>query len=305
MLRSTNRLLAQSPPSLVVSLCLLLVGLIGFIDYQTGYELSVDVLYIAPVAAAAWYLGRRSAVAIAAASATSWLLTDWGAGHRFSHPFVLVWDGAIKLTVFAVVAYLVSALRDHMRIEHRLARSDWLTSLGNSRAFSETAWVVLELARRHGHVTAFGFIDLDNFKQVNDDLGHTAGDRVLVAVAETLRQSVRSSDFVVRLGGDEFAVLLPQTTREGAERVFTTIRNRIAEQAKAHDWPITCSLGVAVFRIPPSSPDVALHIADGLMYQIKNDGKDGLLIEEIPPADPPSGGETPADYSKVYVAQGQ
>lgn len=132
---------------------------------------------------------------------------------------------------------------------------------------------------------------------MNDDLGHAAGDGVLVAVAQTLRQSVRRSDFVMRLGGDEFAVLLPQTTRAGAERVFTSIRDRVSAQARAHNWPISCSAGVAVFQVPPSSPDAALRIADGLMYEIKTAGKDALLVEEVPSADPPTVTETPVGNS--------
>jgi diguanylate cyclase (GGDEF)-like protein len=287
MLRSVDRLLARLPPNLLLALGLLLVGLIGLVDYRSGYELSVDVLYIAPVAGAAWYVSRRSGLLMTTASAISWLVTDWGAGHRFSHPYLLFWDGGIKLISLGVMAHLVSVLREYLSRERRMARSDALTSLGNYRAFSETAWVVLELARRHGHVTALGFIDLDNFKRVNDDLGHAAGDGVLVAVAQTLRQSVRRSDFVMRLGGDEFAVLLPETTREGAERVFTNIRDRVSQQARLHNWPISCSAGVAVFQVPPSSPDAALRIADGLMYQIKTAGKNAFLVEEVPSADPP------------------
>jgi diguanylate cyclase (GGDEF)-like protein len=285
MLSTVDALLRRLPPTALLGICILSVGLLGAVDYATGYELSLRILYVAPLAAATWYVGRRSGLTMAALSAGTWFATDWSSGHRYSHTLFHVWNASIGFSFFVVIAYLVSALRDHLRLEHRLARLDPLTSAGNGRAFAETAHTVLELARRHGHTTVVGLIDLDNFKRVNDEIGHAGGDRVLKAVVETLQHTVRSSDLVARLGGDEFVLLLPQTSRAGAERVFAKVQRRLSELANTRRWPITHSVGVAVFRVPPASPDEALRVADHLMYQVKTMGKNAMLIEEISPAD--------------------
>ncbi|HTC77354.1 MAG TPA: diguanylate cyclase, partial [Terriglobales bacterium] len=95
--------------------------------------------------------------------------------------------------------------------EKELSRSDPLTGLPNRRAFYEVALAEADRARRYRHPLSLAYLDVDNFKQVNDDYGHDAGDELLVRVAEVLRRNLRNNDIVARLGGDEFAMLLPET----------------------------------------------------------------------------------------------
>jgi diguanylate cyclase (GGDEF)-like protein len=283
MLRLVDAILRRLPSPVIFLLCLLYIGSLAAVDYSTGYEFSFSLLYILPVAAATWYIGRGPGLTLAVICSGTWLGTDWAAGHRYSHPLFHLWNAGIGLGFFLVITYLVSVLRARLRFESLMARLDPLTAAGNPRAFAETAHAVLELARRHGHPTTLGFIDLDDFKRVNDERGHASGDRALQLVAATIRDTVRSSDLVARLGGDEFAVLLPETGRDGAERVFTALRRGLAEQNRQRDRPVTCSIGVAVFREAPASTDEALRWADALMYRVKTSGKDAMLIEELPP----------------------
>jgi diguanylate cyclase (GGDEF)-like protein len=142
------------------------------------------------------------------------------------------------------------------------------------------ASTLFDLARRHQHTTALGYIDIDNFKSVNDTKGHAEGNRVLASVAAILLRSVRHTDLVGRLGGDEFAVLLPETPRAGAEELFARLQKQLRQEATDSGWPITLSIGVAVFRVPPSSPSAALAATDALMYRVKHSGKNAVLTEE-------------------------
>lgn len=133
-----------------------------------------------------------------------------------------------------------------------LATTDGLTGLLNSRAFKELSHTLSQLSIRNQKPIAIGYIDVDNFKGVNDTLGHSVGDKVLKSVGEILKKSTRNSDIVGRLGGDEFAVFLPESNLQGAKDFFEKIREALLQNAAANQWPIGFSIGVAVFPVPPN-----------------------------------------------------
>lgn len=116
----------------------------------------------------------------------------------------------MRFSTFGVFAYLVAKLALAYRREVRLARMDFLTALMNRRTFREEA-KVLVLARRHRHHTIVVYVDVNDFKTINDRLGHDAGGTLIKTIATALQQDVRSPDFVGRRGGDEFVLLLPET----------------------------------------------------------------------------------------------
>jgi diguanylate cyclase (GGDEF)-like protein len=117
---------------------------------------------------------------------------------------------------------------------------------------------------------------VDDFKQVNDHLGHSAGDRLLRTVADTIRENVRGIDVVARLGGDEFAILMPETDGAAAGVVVRRVRRRLLDAARAGGWPVTFSIGVVTFDTPPASCDEMLQAADDLMYAAKRHGKNAI-----------------------------
>jgi len=273
----------------VLIVSFLSVAFIGAVDYLTGYELSFSIFYLAPTALAAWYVGRPAGFLVATVSAATWLLMDWASEHPYSHRFFPFWNTAVRYGFFAITAHLLTTMQQNLDREQKMARQDGLTTLMNGRAFLETAQILFNLAKRHGHATVVGYIDLDNFKQVNDTSGHSEGDRLLRTIATILMQSVRRTDFVGRLGGDEFAILLPETSRQGAEKVFADLRERILQNVSAAGWPVTFSMGVAVFKKPPPTVDEAVRLADEIMYRVKSMGKNRILFEEFPPAETPVG----------------
>lgn len=165
-------------------------------------------------------------------------------------------------------------------IEHR-AFHDKLTELPNRALFMDRISLALAKANRNGLGTAILFIDLDNFKVVNDSLGHDAGDALLVEVAHRLRQCVRPGDTVSRLGGDEFTILLEDlgSSEEAeiiAQRVLDVLRQPIA-LSKTEAFA-SATIGIAFADSPDTTPEVLMKNADITMYHAKAKGKAGYAV---------------------------
>ncbi|MDQ3805871.1 MAG: GGDEF domain-containing protein, partial [Acidobacteriota bacterium] len=195
---------------------LLLVILLGALDYLNGPDMSFHVFYAAPVLLAAWYVGRGAGRVMCAAAGLSWFAVAYATSDHFAHPLIAFWNAAAHLGFMLILARVASAFKSSLAHEREMARTDYLTGATNGRSFVELAAAEISRARRHGHPFSVAYMDVDNFKLVNDRLGHSAGDRLLKTVADTLKQDVRDIDVVARLGGDEFAVLLPETDAEAA-----------------------------------------------------------------------------------------
>ncbi|MDE3054161.1 MAG: GGDEF domain-containing protein [Gemmatimonadota bacterium] len=250
-----------------------LVAALGWVDYATGFEISLSLFYLIPVGLTAWYSARPLALVMCALAAIAWLIADVASGHVYSMPGLHVWNMSIRLGFFIVVALLLAELRRAHAVEQRLARTDFLTGLLNSRHFTELAERELDRARRYEQPVSVAFLDVDNFKDVNDRLGHAVGDELLAAVGAELMRTTRRTDLVARLGGDEFAMLLPQADDAAARQAVVKVETALNDAMSAHEWPVTFSIGVMTFRqAPPSVTDLVIA-ADHLMYSVKAAGK--------------------------------
>jgi diguanylate cyclase (GGDEF)-like protein len=258
---------------------LVAVVLLGMIDFLTGYELSFSLFYLIPISAATWFVGRRLGLTVSSASATAWLIADIASGHGHSTLLINLWNALIRFGFFVFVTLLLAGLRESYRREQELARMDYTTGIANSRYFYELAQLELERARRFYHPFSVAYIDLDNFKQVNDQFGHAKGDEVLNVVGRVVRDNLRAIDVAARLGGDEFALLLPETNQTGARAAVSKIQNELLEQMHSHNWPVTFSIGVVTFVDPPASVDAMIYAADALMYTVKSNSKNGVRYE--------------------------
>ncbi len=159
----------------------------------------------------------------------------------------------------------------------KLAFSDSLTALPNRARFHERLSDLIDDTQKRPQRFALLSIDLDRFKQVNDALGHAAGDQVLVEAAERLRQAVRGDDVVARIGGDEFAVLMPEIlTPDEAERLASRIRDAVSEPFAVKDqlFHLTASIGIALHPSDGRAADVLLDRADVAAYRAKDEGRD-------------------------------
>ncbi|MEW6164852.1 MAG: EAL domain-containing protein [Pseudomonadota bacterium] len=163
------------------------------------------------------------------------------------------------------------------RIEE-LAYTDALTGMPNRLMLTERIDFAIGLADRdHSHF-ALLFLDLDRFKQINDSLGHMFGDRVLMEVAERIKDCLRQVDTAARLGGDEFLILLHKTDARGAEITAQRIIERLAQPIRIDDlsFTVTCSIGISLFPEDGRSMDDLIKNADAAMYHVKERGRAGF-----------------------------
>ncbi len=180
-------------------------------------------------------------------------------------------------------------VRDVTRARHAAEQTrhqalhDSLTGLVNRAGFELALTAAIAEAQQHDHVTAVAMLDLDDFKQINDSLGHAAGDQVLQHVADRLRDCMRPSDTLARLGGDEFVLVLPNIDYPaGAEVVARKLIAQISQPMRVdgHDLVVTVSIGISA--CPHAGHDVAslLKRADIAMYRAKNAGRNSYALND-------------------------
>lgn len=274
LVAALDNVLARRTPFQLLLLAVCGVVIVGYVDAVTGYEVSLGLFYVGPVAIAAWYVGRWAGVWIAALCCITWYIA--GIGNQYSHPAIPVWNALVRLGFFLISGLLLAALRDRLLKERHLARTDSLTGLLTRRAFEERLEHDLEFAQRRNGALSIAYVDLDNFKSVNDVYGHAEGDRVLQATARALRQHVRRADTVARLGGDEFALVLPDTDSHGAHQVVSALEQELRKAFPGSAPDVTCSIGVVTFLDPAVSVKDAVAAADAVMYEVKRQGKGGI-----------------------------
>jgi diguanylate cyclase (GGDEF)-like protein len=176
-------------------------------------------------------------------------------------------DTIDRLVIECVVAYFDRATAELAE----QARRDPLTELLNHQAFTRELEIELERAHRYGHGLSLVFLDLDQFKRVNDTYGHPEGDRVLRRFARVLRESLRSSDLAGRMGGDEFAAGLIESDPEAAGRFVSRLIDQLDELVAVGDLPARFSVspGVAHFPTETASADALFRLADERLYDAK------------------------------------
>jgi diguanylate cyclase (GGDEF)-like protein len=182
-----------------------------------------------------------------------------------------------------LVAFLKTRVETLVERASDSARTDALTGLLNRRGFDECFDYELERARRGSGRLSLVLLDLDYFKEVNDRLGHAAGDCALERLGGVLIATKRQVDVAARVGGEEFALLLPDSDADGAFSVCERVRHRVRETLAAElpapverpvDRPLTVSLGIASFPVDGTSPAELLRAADRALYEAKRLGRD-------------------------------
>lgn len=192
----------------------------------------------------------------------------------------LTW--AMVTGTLAVLGILMTTLRGQLdQLVKQLAaaaRTDSLTQLANRRELEERFAAELERSTRTARPLSIVVLDLDWFKEYNDRFGHSAGDRVLVLLAQALKRATRTSDIVARLGGEEFGVLAPETDETEAyllsERLRAEVRSAFARETEK----MTISCGVASFPIHGITLGELLHAADRALYEAKESGRDRSVV---------------------------
>ena len=253
----------------------LFVAVVGIGDYVTGNELSFSLFYLIPIVLVTWFSGRNLGLAICVIAAITWFIADALVGQSYSQPIIRYWNAAVRLGFFVMVTLLLPALKALDR-EKEIARVDHLTGTANRRHFFEVAQTELDRSQRFKRPFTIVYIDLDGLKTVNDQSGHQTGDKLLCAVVNRAKSSLRRTDLMARLGGDEFILLLPEIGQDAARMTVPKIQSILQDEMRRNDWPVTFSIGALTYRDGPITADELIRRADDLMYSVKKSGKNAI-----------------------------
>ncbi|MBI3822123.1 MAG: diguanylate cyclase [Planctomycetes bacterium] len=257
-----------------------LVAVIAGFDYLMGPELSFAIFYLVPIAVGAWWGGFAQGILLSMACALSWQFVEI-AGGSTAAPVIQLWNGTARFGIFVITSSLLSRLRLSLFFEKKLARSDPLTGAANGRTFYETVSQTVARLLRTRQPLTLAYLDLDNFKWLNDKLGHSAGDEALCDLVRTIHHNIRGTDLLARLGGDEFALLLPEASEEDARAILERIQACFNQQMGRKQWPVTLSIGAMTFPEPICDVDAMVRRVDELMYQAKKAGKNRIVHHQM------------------------
>jgi diguanylate cyclase (GGDEF)-like protein len=146
----------------------------------------------------------------------------------------------------------------------------------NSRFFYGLLQIEINRLDRYGRPFTMAYIDIDDFKAVNDRYGHSVGDQVLCRLVESSQKLIRKTDVLARLGGDEFALLLPETNQEAARVAIEKMGRALSMEMERSQWPVTFSIGVLTCTGAPRTADELVKMADEAMYSVKRNLKNGI-----------------------------
>ena len=250
----------------------LVIALLGLIRVLTNGEFAFASFAIIPVFVVTWVCGRGAGIAIALMAVAMWVTADVQSDRTFSESWIPYANGATRLVTYGLVVYLTTRIRALLKRESEMATSVALTGLLNRRAFHEAGAQEAARAARYSRGMAVVFIDLDNFKQLNDTRGHHTGDLALQAAGTALTQVIRSIDSAARVGGDEFAALLLEIDQAGANAAGQKLRIRIND-ALAGFPGVSASIGLAWFAQSDGNFEAMVEAADATMYEVKRSGK--------------------------------
>lgn len=273
-------LLARLPRPVVTALAFLLCVVVGVVDGLSGPDYSLAPFYLVPVIMTAWFVGRKAGYLLSCASALVWLVAEMAGRDYSQFGYAIYWNDFMELLLFLLTALIVSALKGALERENEKARTDYLTGIPNRRHYYELVTGEMQRNQRYGGPFTIAYLDIDNFKTVNDTMGHAEGDQLLRQVSTTIAAAMRQTDTVARLGGDEFALLLPETDGESALAMAAKVRQQLKKDVEGR-WPVSFSMGLVTYLKSPSTIDEVVGRADGLMYEVKEKGKDALRWEVV------------------------
>lgn len=271
-----------SRPNAALPSILAVVAIVAYIDFITGPDVAVSFFYLVPVIVATRLVGTTVGVVLAICCAVADPVTLLIAGESYG-PLVAFWNLFVRGATLVTAALLVGRLDASLAHERELSRTDPLTKLMNTRSFRDRAELELSRAARYRRPLTLAFMDLDNFKLVNDELGHAQGDELLTRVGSLLTSLTRSVDVVGRVGGDEFALLMSETDSAAAMRVVERIRKELKEMLEQAHLPeaVSVSIGMVTTKGPGVDLDALVLVADQLMYSAKRAGKNRVTAKDL------------------------
>jgi diguanylate cyclase (GGDEF)-like protein len=255
----------------------ILVLLFGFIDSLIDYRVSFSIFYVLPVVLVTWHAGIKIGILFSVLSSAMWFVAAV-ISHKHQIPFAIVaWNSIVRLGFFIII----SSVLHYFKVERENAQIDFLTGISNRRHFEEMLSIEIQRSDRYNHPLTIVYMDMDNFKAINDNLGHRAGDNFLTTISSIVNSTIRSTDFIARLGGDEFAILLVETNEDEAKKFIKKIQYELLLSMETHTFPVTFSFGIVTFYSFTRNISEMMHIADTCMYHSKKAGKNKISLKVV------------------------
>lgn len=278
-MKTIFNILDKRRPRFIWLLSLLAIAVTCITLFLTENNVDLRPLLVLPVLLASWYGGSKAGASIAVLTAILLLATNWALGSFYSSTISLVYDSLVALFVYLFIGIIVTNFRKVHRVEAVAANTDSLTGVNSARRFyAELANEILR-SKRYGHAFSLAYIDVDNFKQINDTLGHSIGDKLLIQLSKCLLESLRATDVVARIGGDEFVCLLPEAEQREARSALLKAEKALRDRMKKHGWDVSFSIGVVTFETSPDDVREAVQLADELMYEVKGNSKNNIAYK--------------------------
>jgi len=252
--------------------------LFGIFDAITPSQYSFILLYFFPVALTTWFAGQSAGFFITV------LCTFFWARANLQVDLLSFTSNILStLSVFFILSIMITRLRQMWEKENLLSRTDQLTGVMNRRGFDEIVEYEILSLNRQNSPFSLAYLDLDNFKEVNDRFGHKKGDELLKAVVTCLAENLRRTDLIARLGGDEFTIFFPATDQNAVKLVMLKVREQLHLLSEKNNWPISFSIGVITSVDSKCELEEIISLADKLMYEVKKSGKDDVQYVTVPP----------------------
>lgn len=277
---AAHRFLSEQSKSRIITITFVAIALLGWLDYWSGNEFTLSIFFLVPILISTWYVNLKTGYIISGISVIFWLVTNKLTGDAPFYSVFLYWNAIVRLLFFCLPSFLADQLKRALTNERMLAQTDPLTGVCNQRAFYRLAEIEISRSRRYAHPFMIAYLDIDNFKMVNDRLGHLAGDALLRDFARILTANLRQTDILARLGGDEFAILFPETGPEDARVVIHKLQAVLLEQWQFENLVQTVSIGVVTFPSFSGLVDEMLKDADRAMYSAKSLGRNRAYFQE-------------------------
>lgn len=256
---------------------ILIVGLGGLRVY-THAQFAFASLMLIPVLANTWLIGRFGGWLSGFLAAFMWGYADYMNATSADSVWLFGLNTVIHFINYGIVVELLHKVQELLEREINNARQDRLTGLLNRRGFMQAFNHQIELAQRLNTSFSISFIDLDQFKQLNDTKGHLEGDAALKSIGAVLMKEIRSTDVVGRLGGDEFCIAGFTSSSKDAETEALRLHTQLT-QALSNHAPVGVSMGVVFFDRPALPASQMIQMADETMYAVKQAGKGQVLVK--------------------------
>ncbi|MBZ8182088.1 MAG: GGDEF domain-containing protein [Oscillatoria sp. PMC 1051.18] len=278
--------LQQIPKPIIFGIGIIQLLLIGTIDYLVINHISLAIFYLLPIIFTTWFWHEIAGMVISFLSAVAWLNAYYAEEVCLTlNPSIPYWNAAVRFSFFIIITHLLAAQKRAYDREKDFARSDSLTGVANRRFFFEMLEDEIKRNHRYKSPLTLAYLDVDDFKTVNDRYGHNKGDQLLCLIGTVLTRETRDTDIVARMGGDEFALLLTETDYESAEKALVRIVSKLIEAVQIQSFPVGFSVG-AVTLVEFVQLANTVHLAqsilkqaDTLMYAVKETGKNRIKHE--------------------------